>query len=205
MKRGEIGIRLSHITGLIAVTISIYYLISERETLSIVAASVYFVLACTTDTFKSKIPNLLNGGLIIAAFALSTASMGLPGFLLSLSGLGLGFGLLLLPYLMGGMGAGDVKALAALGALIGPYDLLHVFVYTGLYGGVIALLHFGFQTDIKERLRKGWLAFRLLIITKDIHSLGASKTSPKTPSIRFPYATAIAFGYYSFILWGGVL
>jgi prepilin peptidase CpaA len=106
---------------------------------------------------------------------------------------------------MGGMGAGDVKALGALGALIGPYDLLHVFVYTGLYGGGLALLHYLFKTGFKNALRKGWVSTRFLILTKDAHLLVPSKESSGKNSMRFPYATAIAFGYYSFLYWGDIL
>jgi prepilin peptidase CpaA len=194
-----------HFTGLIAVFISIYFLITQRNDLSIVTASIYFTLACTTDTLKSKIPNLLNACLLLAGIALSTMALGLHGLLISLAGLGLGIGLLILPYIMGGMGAGDVKALGALGALIGPYDLLQVFVYTGLYGGGLALLHYLFKTDVKKAIRNGWLSIRLLVLARDAHLLVPAKESSGKASMRFPYATAIAFGYYSFLYWGEVL
>ena len=203
-KRG-IEISPSHITGLIAVTVSIYFLITHRDDLSIVAASIYFTLACTTDTFKSKIPNILNACLLIAGITVSTMALGMQGFLLSLSGLALGIALLLLPYLMGGMGAGDVKALGALGALVGPYDLLHVFVYMGFYGGGFALLHCLFQGDIKRTLREGWLSVCASALSRDVGYALPSNPRSRKGTLRFPYAAAIAFGYYSFIYWGGVL
>ncbi|MBE9535480.1 MAG: prepilin peptidase [Proteobacteria bacterium] len=205
MERGRGEITPSHITGLIAVAISLYFLIVQRDDLSIVAASVYFTLACTTDTFKSKIPNLLNVCLLVAGITLSVMALGMQGFLLSLSGLGLGVGLLLLPYLMGGIGAGDVKALGALGALIGPYDLLHVFVYMGLYGGGLALFHYLFQADIKNALHEGWLSARASVFTKRVQRLSPSNHGSHKGMLRFPYAAAIAFGYYSFVYWGGIL
>ena len=156
MERGRQGITPSHFTGLIAVAISIIFLILHRGDLSIVAASIYFLLACTTDTFKSKIPNLLNFSLLLTGIVINTVNSGWHGTMMSLAGVGLGIALLLLPYLLGGMGAGDVKALGALGALIGPYDLLHVFVYMGFYGGVFALLHCLARPDIMATLRHGW-------------------------------------------------
>ncbi|MBE0576194.1 MAG: prepilin peptidase [Desulfuromonadales bacterium] len=205
LERLRVEITPSHITGLMAVVISAYFLITHSNDLSIVAASIYFTLACTTDTLKSKIPNLLNACLLLAGIALSTLTLGLHGFLMSLAGLALGIGLLILPYLMGGMGAGDVKALGALGALIGPYDLLQVFVYTGLYGGGLALLHYLFKTGFKNAFHKGWLSIRLLVLARDAHLLVPAKESSGKNSMRFPYATAIAFGYYSFQYWGAVL
>jgi len=205
VERGRVEITPSHITGLIAVTVSICFLIIHRDDLSIVAASIYFTLACTTDTFKSKIPNLLNACLLITGITMSTMTLGLQGFLWSLYGLGLGFSLLLLPYLMGGIGAGDVKALGALGTLVGPYDLLHIFVYMGLYGGGLALLHHLYHADIKETVRKGWLSVCASALTRKAHYILPPRPDSRKSTPRFPYSAAIALGYYSFVHWGGVL
>jgi prepilin peptidase CpaA len=205
LERGKVEITPSHITGLIAVAVSIYFLIMYREDLSIVAASVYFTLACTIDTFKSKIPNLLNACLLVAGFILSTMALGMQGFFLSLSGLGLGIGLLLLPYIMGGMGAGDVKALGALGALIGPYDLLHVFVYMAFYGGGFALLHFLYQADIKKTIREAWLSVCTLALTQKARYIFPENPGSRKSVLRFPYSAAIALGYFSFVYWGDIL
>ena len=203
MERGRIEITPSHITGLIAVTVSIYSLIIHRDDLSIVSASVFFTLACTTDTFKSKIPNLLNACLLVAGITINTMTMGMQGFLLSISGLALGVALLLLPYIMRGMGAGDVKAFGALGALIGPYNLLHVFVYMVFYGGGIALLHYLYhQTDIKKTLREGWDSVCASVLTKEVEYI---MPSSQKNTLRFPYAVVIAFSYYSFVSWGTIL
>jgi len=205
LEKGKVEITPSHITGLIAVAVSAYFLIMYRDDLSIVVASAYFTLACTTDTFKSKIPNLLNACLLIAGFIISAMTLGMQGFLLSLSGLGLGIGLLLLPYLMGGMGAGDVKALGALGALIGPYDLLHVFIYMAFFGGGFALIHLLYQTDIRSSIREGWLSACASALTHKTHDILPKKSGARKSAMRFPYSAAIALGYYSFVYWGSIL
>ena len=205
MEKGKFEITPSHIAGLIAVTVSTYFLITQRGDLSIVAASVYFVLACTTDTFKAKIPNLLNACLLIAGVTLSTTTLGLHGFLLSISGLGLGLGLLIIPYLMGGMGAGDVKALGALGALIGPYDLLHVFLYMAFWGGGLALLHYLYIADIKKSFQDAWLSIRTSAITQKAHYIVPTNSDSLKNTPRFPYSAAIALGYYSVVYWGSIL
>jgi len=205
LERRKIEITPSHITGLIAVTISIYFMIAQRNDLTIVVASIYFTLACTTDTLKCKIPNLLNACLLVAGIIIFTVKLGVPGLLSSLSGLGLGLALLLLPYLMGGMGAGDVKALGALGALIGPYDILHVFIYMGLYGGVLAVVHYCYKANIKDVLHEAWSSACAAAITRDIEYALPKKPGASRTSMRFPYSAAIALGYYSFVCWGGLL
>ncbi|MDG5467575.1 prepilin peptidase [Deltaproteobacteria bacterium IMCC39524] len=205
MGREKIEITPSHIIGLIAVVVSIYFLVTQIANLPIVAASIYFILACTTDTLKCKIPNILNACLLVAGIVIYTATLGVSGLLLSLYGLGLGLILLLLPYIMGGIGAGDVKALGALGALIGPYDLLHVFIYMGLYGGVLALLHYCFNTNIKDNLREAWFSVCASVLTREVNYIVPHKPGPRKASMRFPYSAAIALGYYSFVYWGGLL
>jgi prepilin peptidase CpaA len=203
--RRKIEITPSHITGLIAVTISIYFMIAQRHDLSIVAASIYFTLACTTDTLKHKIPNLLNLCLLIAGIVIFTLNQGMSGLLSSLCGFGLGLALLLLPHLMGGIGAGDVKALGALGALIGPYDILHVFIYMGLYGGLLAVIHYCYTVNMREMIRETWVSVCATAFIQKDKQDSSGTPKPVKASMRFPYSAAIAFGYYSFVYWGGLL
>lgn len=205
MERGRQGITPSHFTGLIAVAVSAIFLILRRGDLSIVAASIYFLLACTTDTFKSKIPNILNGILLISGLAINIMSSGWHGAMMSLAGVGLGIALLLIPYLLGGMGAGDVKALGALGALVGPGDLLHVFVYMGFFGGAFALLHYLFSADIRTTAGNAWQSFCTFALTQKAEYVLPDRHRPDKQKLRFPYSSAIALGYYSFLYWGRIL
>ncbi len=64
---------------------------------------------------------------------------GFQGMLFSLAGLGTGFGLFIFFYLAGGMGAGDVKLMAAIGAIVGAYGALVSGILAILVGGVYAL------------------------------------------------------------------
>ncbi|MBL0715190.1 MAG: prepilin peptidase [Desulfosarcina sp.] len=61
----------------------------------------------------------------------------------ALTGLFTGSGLLLVFFLMGGMGGGDVKLMAALGAWLGPVATLNLFVLTAAAGAILALILIG--------------------------------------------------------------
>ena len=189
------------LTGIGAAVLALWFLIGQRAELAVAAASIYFALACAMDTVHARIPNVLNAALALAGLAINIASSGWSGFLFSLSGLGLGIGLLLLPYLMGGFGAGDVKALGALGALIGPQPLLHVFVYMAFYGGAMAVIHYLCNRDLVEKSREWWACAKACALTGDPRQFKPADGEP----LRFPYAAAIAFGYYTWIIRGGVL
>ncbi len=116
--------------------------------------SLVLLTACATDLSAQRIPNWLTYPAMCLALALHGLWGGAEGLLFSLSGLGAGLGLMLLPFLMGVMGAGDVKLLAAAGAFIGARGALSAFVLTSLLGGVYALVVLAFhRRALAVRLR----------------------------------------------------
>jgi prepilin peptidase CpaA len=184
-----------------AIAVALVFLTRHGNDPAVVVASLYFILACATDALQAKIPNLLNAALAIAGMVLNYTVGGLSGLSHSLLGLGLGIGLLFLPWLMGGFGAGDVKALGALGALLGPRPLLHVFVYMAFFGGAMAILHYLVERNIREKAGEWWLSVRASVLLRDPRLIKPAHGE----SLRFPYAAAIAFGYYTYLSCGGVL
>ena len=97
-------------------------------------------LASLWDIRTSRIPNALTFGSACVAFAFFLVSAGVRGFALSGAGWLFGLALFLPFFLLGGMGAGDVKLLAAFGAWLGPADVLWVAIYGCIAGGALAVL-----------------------------------------------------------------
>jgi prepilin peptidase CpaA len=95
---------------------------------------------CVTDLRSRRIPNLLTFGGAIAALAFHTTTGGRAGFLTATGGWALAVLLFLLPFALGGLGGGDVKLVAALGAWVGPEQTLWIVLYTGVAGGIMALV-----------------------------------------------------------------
>ena len=96
-------------------------------------------VATFTDLRSRRIPNWLVYPFMLVGFGVSGWLHGVHGIVESLEGFALGaviFGIL---SLMGGMGMGDVKMLAGIGAWIGPSQLMVALVLTGLVGGVMAI------------------------------------------------------------------
>src|ERR1051325_4264762 len=89
------------------------------------AASVAAVL----DVWSRRIPNWVTFSTLCIGVAINAWLHGLDGAVGSLVGAALGIGLLLPFYVMHALGAGDVKLLGALGALLGPQALISVVVY----------------------------------------------------------------------------
>ena len=64
---------------------------------------------------------------------------GWPGLRASIGGLALGFGVYFMLYMLRAMGAGDVKLMAAVGAMVGWQDWVGIFILTALIGGLASL------------------------------------------------------------------
>ena len=97
------------------------------------------LIAAVWDVRCRRIPNWLVLPFLLAGVVVSSWTHGLSGIGHSVAGMALGgvfFGILCL---MGGMGMGDVKLCAAIGAWIGPSQMLIAMVLTGIVGGVMAL------------------------------------------------------------------
>jgi prepilin peptidase CpaA len=96
--------------------------------------------ACVFDVRTRRIPNALTLSAAVAGLLYHAALSGVAGVQLAAAGWLLGL-LLLLPYFaLGGMGGGDVKLVAALGAWLGPWETFWLAMYAGIAGGVLGLI-----------------------------------------------------------------
>jgi prepilin peptidase CpaA len=96
-------------------------------------------VAAVIDLRTRRVPNWLVFPFLLMGIAVSTMMRGWAGLESSLVGILAGAAALGLFYFLGGMGMGDVKLLASIGAWIGPWQILVAFVFMGLAGGVMAL------------------------------------------------------------------
>jgi prepilin peptidase CpaA len=155
------------------------------------------------DLRTRRIPNYLTLGTAVAGLAFNCLAQGLPGLVNGILGMLLGFAFLLLPYLWGGMGAGDVKALAALGAWLGPQYTLLLFCYMGIAGGVMALGYLVWHGSLWEKIKQGRTFLVNLILCRPAGAPPPPSPASLTPGI--PYGVAIAVGMLVLVGRGGKL
>lgn len=98
------------------------------------------IIACITDVRSRKIPNILTFGAAACGLTFHLAVAGLPGLLTAGGGWATGVALFLPFFLLRGMGAGDVKLLAALGAWLGPMQTIWLALFASIAGGLMALI-----------------------------------------------------------------
>lgn len=100
---------------------------------------IVLAVATFTDLRSRRIPNWLVLPFLLAGLTVSTSLYGWSGLRQSLAGIGLGVAIFGLLYALGGMGMGDLKLCAAIGAWIGPGQLILALVLTAIAGGLMAL------------------------------------------------------------------
>jgi prepilin peptidase CpaA len=105
-----------------------------------IAALTIAAVACVTDLRTRRIPNWLTFGTSAAAFLFHVLSGGWASLASSVGGWLVGVAVFAPFFVLRGLGAGDVKLLAALGAWLGPLTILYVAFYSTLAGGVLAVV-----------------------------------------------------------------
>jgi prepilin peptidase CpaA len=150
------------------------------------------VVATLTDLRSRRIPNWLVFPFLLAGPVVSGWFHGWLGIGQSLAGLGIGALLYGVLFCLGGMGMGDVKLCAAIGAWIGPSQLLIALVITGIAGGAMALCWAAFGGFMGELFRG---ASDLLFVRRDGGMCPDVESIVTKPAVRkMPYAPAIAIG-----------
>jgi prepilin peptidase CpaA len=153
---------------------------------------IVLAVATFTDLRSRRIPNWLVLPFLVAGVCISGWMSGWHGIGQSLAGVGLGALLFGILAWMGGMGMGDVKLCAAIGAWIGPSQLLLALVLTGLVGGVMAVC-WAISGGFLGELFKG--TGEILFGMKERGLRPHPELVLENPLARkMPYAPAIAIG-----------
>ncbi len=161
------------------------------ESIPFVVLTMVLLVGAAWDMRFQKIPNWLTLSAALLAIVYHTGVHGWSGFLFSLEGTGLGIAMLLPFFLLGGMGAGDVKLLGAVGGLLGPHGALIAFLFTALVGGIYALTLLAAHEGSKQtilRYKKIWENF---LLTRNFIYIPPATTEKKP---RLIYGLAIALG-----------
>ncbi len=154
-------------------------------------------VAAVYDFFTMKIPNAITFSTAITGVAFHAFSNGFDGFLFAVCGLIAGIGMLLIPYMRSGMGAGDVKLLGAVGSFLGAKATLGAFIFIAIAGGIYALTLIFYHRNAFQGFFSGKLqAVYSMILLKE-YVPDRTITSTQRPRLR--YGIAIALGTVTYL------
>lgn len=152
-------------------------------------------MATIVDVRTRRIPNELTAAMAVTGLGLAATGMSGVSLLGSAIGLALGVALMLPGHVFGGTGAGDVKLMAAIGAIVGPATVVTAFFFTAIAGGVLAI------AVAAQRRRLGTtLAGTGKLVAATIG--GADKLAEPIAARRFAYGPAIAIGSVLAVMFG---
>ncbi len=150
------------------------------------------VVASFTDLRTRRIPNTLTLGGAILALTYAVLYKGVEGVVFAVMGWGAGLATFLPFYVLGGMGAGDVKLMACLGAWLGPVMAIWTGLYAALAGGVMGIavaLASGYFRALVRNMADLLTHFRVLGVRP--HPV---LTLERSKGPRLPYALPITAG-----------
>lgn len=148
-------------------------------------------IASWTDLRFRKIPNGLTFSLILSGFILNGYFEGFAGLKYSIFGFALGILFLYIPFSVGGVGAGDVKLLGALGSLLGPGMVFRIFLASAVFGGIFSLIAVIKGKSVRNAFQSMFDRAFCLLTTKGV---GMKEPLDSQQLIGIPYACAIAAG-----------
>jgi prepilin peptidase CpaA len=157
------------------------------------------VTACVTDARTRRVPNWLTATGFLLGLGLNYFLFETPGFLMALKGAGIALLIYFPLYLLRGMGAGDVKLMAAAGALVGPTNWLGILLCTSIFGGILAVI------AVARRGRAGKTFENIRFILTSLRAKHAPyQLNPEldvrnAKSFGLPHAIPVAFGCIAFL------
>ena len=157
--------------------------------------------AAVYDVRYRRIPNWLTVAGVLVGLALNGfLDQGRPGlFVSSLLGLAIAFAVYFVLYALRAMGAGDVKLMAAVGAIVGWPNWFGIFIVTAIVGGIMALILVAARGRVK---RTFWNVGYILSEMKSGRPayMGKEELDVKSPkALGLPHGAVIAVGTIFFL------
>ncbi|QFU22958.1 A24 family peptidase [Shewanella eurypsychrophilus] len=159
-------------------------------TLQLILSGLFFTSAIVMDLYQEKIPNKLCLLAIFCGFAINAYFAQLAGVLMATFGFGLAFIILFPTFLFRILGAGDIKLMMGIGALMGPQLLFSSIVYGIVAGAGTSLILIIWKTGflgLAKTLKRYWDCIYLQSYFKPEADEAAGQ--------RVPYAPALAIGW----------
>jgi prepilin peptidase CpaA len=161
----------------------------------LVGAVLVALVGAVIDIRSARIPNRLTYTALLAALLLRTALLGLAGLKSGAIGMLVAGGLFLLLFVLGAMGGGDMKLMAAVGAWVGSMQVMRLILASAIAGGVLAIARIIVGNMVGQTIRNTvqLICYHLTSGLGPHPELNVQSSG----SQRVPYGVAIAVGALS--------
>ncbi len=164
---------------------------------------VLVTIAAVYDVLFRRIPNWLTGGGVALGFAVNAFLHPLwPGLLLSVGGLFAAFAVYIALYSLRAMGAGDVKLMAAIGAMAGWRNWIAIFLITAVLGGIAALILVALRGRVRKTLWNVGFILSEMKSGRPAYAKNDELDVRSGKSVGLPHGAVIAAGTVAFLALG---
>ena len=154
-------------------------------------------ISAIIDFRTQKIPNLITFPAVIIALLYHFFTNGIDGLIFSVLGITTGIGLLIIPYILGGMGAGDAKLMGAVGAILGTKSVFTAFLLSAFVGGIYALITILLnRKQFKGFIKNQLITLKLFVLTRKYIPDPVEENNKKP---KLCYGVAIALGTFIYM------
>jgi len=173
--------------------------------------SIVLIVAAVIDGIQLKVPNWLTFPMIISGWVFSAMAYGMAGegwmvgLGWSLAGTAVGLALLLPAYAIGGMGAGDVKLMAGIGAWVHCWITFYAFCLSAIIGAVIAVIMVWRAGKMKKHSGQFVSILNEIMTVKNPETLATIAAERKSTMMLLPYGIPICIGTIVYFAWTGLL
>lgn len=163
------------------------------------------IWAAYIDGRQLRVPNWLTFPMVFAGLAFSTWSGGWSGLGDGLLGMIVGLACLLPLYSIGGMGAGDVKLMAGIGAWLGATVVFHAFIVSVFVGAAMALCMVFYRKAFAKHYANFVLIFTEVMQVRNPSELSKIAAARKSSMLLLPYGIPICIGSIAYFVYSNMI
>ncbi|MEP3481887.1 MAG: A24 family peptidase [Fuerstiella sp.] len=167
--------------------------------------SVVLIIAAWIDGKELRVPNYITLPMILTGLIYQTVAGGFGGMGAGLLGMCVGLMCLLPLYAVGGMGAGDVKLMAGIGAWVGWQITAYSFAVSVVVGAFMAVVMVAVSGDWKKHYKQCLLILSEWSLIKNPYELSEIATERKARMYLLPYGIPICIGTIGYFIHTGLI
>ncbi len=175
------------------------------ENWHIKAVSAILILAAWIDGRELKVPNWITFPMILSGLVYQTYVGGVEGFGAGILGMVVGLLTLLPLYAVGGMGAGDVKLMAGIGAWLGWEITFAAFCVSVVVGAVMAVIMVLSKKSMSHHYQQFLLILSEWMVIKNPYELSKIAAERKPRMMLLPYGIPICIGTIGYFIYNGMM
>lgn len=167
--------------------------------------SAILILAAWIDGKELRVPNWITFPMVLSGLVYSTWVGGLGGLGAGLLGMCVGLLTLMPLYAVGGMGAGDVKLMAGIGAWLGWEVTFAAFCVSTIVGAVMAVIMVLWRKSMQHHYSNFLLILSEWMVIRNPVELSRIAAERKPKMLLLPYGIPICIGSIGYFIYSGMM